>query len=158
RQQGVASDRQSEAGAAVAQSRRSQDDDQIRARSRRRGGRGAGACAFASCPRQQEIGEPVTPDPRWLEILKASGWQTAAISFSCAALLWASHAGWLPPFEPWLVQLTAAAMVICGSLALATFISNAAIRIGKWVNSFNEWRELRHSISTLNTEEIAFLK
>ena len=100
----------------------------------------------------------MTPDPRWLEILKASGWQTAAISLGCGALLWASHTGWLPPFEPWLVQLAAAAMVICGLLALASFISNATIRIGNWINSFKEWQALRHSIGTLNTEEIAFLK
>lgn len=74
----------------------------------------------------------MTPDPRWLEILKASGWQTAAISLACGVMLWASHKGWLPPFEPWLVQIVAAAMVICRFLALASFISNATIQIGKW--------------------------
>ena len=100
----------------------------------------------------------MTPDPRWLEILKASGWQTAAISLGCGALLWASHAGWLPPFEPWLVQFVGAAMVICGLLAVASFISNATIRIGEWIASFKEWLELRHSIRTLNDDEIAFLK
>jgi hypothetical protein len=100
----------------------------------------------------------MTPDPRWLEILKASGWQTAAISLGCGALLWASQAGWLPPFESWLVQLAAAAMVICGLLALASFISNATIQIGLWINSLKKWLALRHSIRTLNTEEIAFVK
>jgi len=100
----------------------------------------------------------MTPDPRWLEILKASGWQTAAISVGCGVLLWASHAGWLPPFEPWLVQLVAAAMVLCGLLALGSFISNATIHIGKWIDEFREWRSLRHSIKTLNAEESAFLK
>ena len=100
----------------------------------------------------------MTPDPRWLEILKASGWQTAAISLGCGALLWASHKGWLPPFEPLLVQLVAAAMVICGFLALASFLSNATIQIGKQIASLKEWLALRHSIRTLNTEEIAFLK
>ena len=49
-------------------------------------------------------------------------------------------------------------MVICGFLALASFISNATIRIGNWINSFKEWLALRYSIRTLNPEEIAFLK
>jgi hypothetical protein len=92
-----------------------------------------------------------------LEILKASGWQTAAISLGCGALLWASHVGLLPPFEPWLVQVTAAAMVICGLLALASFISNAIIQIGEWIASFRERLALRHSIRTLNADETTFL-
>jgi hypothetical protein len=40
----------------------------------------------------------------WLEILKASGWQTAAIAIACGALLWVNHRGWLPPFDLWVVQ------------------------------------------------------
>jgi hypothetical protein len=101
----------------------------------------------------------MTPDPRWLlEILKARGWQTAAVSIGCALLLWANRAGWLPPFEPWMVQLGAVAMVICGLLALASLVSNATIQIKKWSTSVREWLDLRHSIKTLNTDEIAFLK
>jgi hypothetical protein len=101
----------------------------------------------------------MTPDPRWLlEILKARGWQTAAVSIACALLLWANRAGWLPPFEPWMVQLGAVAMVICGLLALASLVSNATIQIKKWSTSVREWLDLRHSIKTLNTDEIAFLK
>jgi hypothetical protein len=106
----------------------------------------------------QTGGNEMTPDPRWLEILKASGWQTAAIAIACALLLWADHAHWLPRFDPWMVQLTAAAMIICGLLALASFASNSAIQIANWSSSIKEWRALRHSIATLNPNETAFLK
>ena len=100
----------------------------------------------------------MTPDPRWLEILKASGRQTAAIAIACGALLWANYEGWLPPLDPWMVQLAAAAMVICGLLALASLTSNSAIQIGKWRASLKEHWALRHSIETLNPDETAFLK
>jgi hypothetical protein len=95
----------------------------------------------------------MTPDPRWLEILKASGWQTAAIAIACALLLWADHAHWLPPLETWMVQLAAAAMVICGLLALASAASNSAAQISKWRADFKEWSDLRHSLETLNADE-----
>ena len=49
-------------------------------------------------------------------------------------------------------------MVICGFLALASFISNATIHVGKWIDGFKDWRSIRHSINTLNADEIAFLK
>ena len=41
-----------------------------------------------------------TPDPRWLELLKASGWQTVAIAVAVGVFLLAAHWGWLPPLEP----------------------------------------------------------
>lgn len=103
-------------------------------------------------------GETMTPDPRWLEILKASGWQTGALAVAAGLLLWANHAGWLPPFEAWMVQTAAVVMIVCGLLALASFASNAAIRIGKWSESTKNWSSLRHSISTLNGAETDFLK
>ena len=100
----------------------------------------------------------MAPDPRWLEILRASGWQTAAIAIACALLLWADHAHWLPSFDPWMVQLAGAAMIICGLLALASFATNSVTQIRKWSTRIREWRALRHSIATLNTDETAFLK
>ena len=100
----------------------------------------------------------MTPDPRWLEILKASGWQRAAIAIACGALLWANHRGWLPPFDLWIVQLATAAMVICGSLALASFANKSAIQIEKWRVSLAEYWALRHSIEMLNRHETGSLK
>jgi hypothetical protein len=91
-------------------------------------------------------------------ILKASGSQTAAIAIACGALLWANYEGWLPAFDLWVVQLLTVAMVICGSLALASLASKLPIQIENWHASFKEHRELRHSIETLNADETAFLK
>ena len=100
----------------------------------------------------------MTPDPRWLEILKASGWQTAALAIAAGLLLRANQAGWLPPFEPWMVQAAAVVMVVCGLLALASFVSNAIVQIGKWRSSIANWSSLWRAIKTLNAAETAFLK
>jgi len=51
------------------------------------------------------VGHTMTPDPRWLELLKASGWQTAGISIACGLFLLGAHLGWLPPLEPWMVLI-----------------------------------------------------
>jgi hypothetical protein len=99
----------------------------------------------------------MTPDPRWLEILKASGWQTAAIAIASGALLWANHESWLP-LDLWMVQLAAAAMAICGFLTLASFANKSAIQIEKWRASVKEHWALRDSIEALNPDEMAFLK
>lgn len=50
-------------------------------------------------------------DPRWLEILKASGGQAFALSGACGAILLAAHLEWIPPLEPWMVQ--AAVFAFC---------------------------------------------
>jgi hypothetical protein len=67
----------------------------------------------------------MTINPKWLEILKASGWQTAAGASACALFLLVAHWGWLPPLEPWMVQLAAFALLLLGFLTLASFISSA---------------------------------
>jgi hypothetical protein len=100
----------------------------------------------------------MTPDPRWLEILKASGWQTVALALAAGLFLWAARTGWIPPLEPWMVQTAAVVMIACGLLALASFASNAVVQIGKWGASIKNWWALRHSIRTLNAAESAFLK
>jgi superinfection exclusion protein B len=67
----------------------------------------------------------MTPDPRWLEILKASGWQTGAIAIACGLFLLAAHWGLLPPLDPWMTQLAVAGLLLFGCLALASFLSAA---------------------------------
>jgi hypothetical protein len=100
----------------------------------------------------------MTPDPRWLEILKASGQQTAAVAIACGLILWADRAGWLPALDPWMIQLAAVAMLICGLLAIASFVGGAITHIGKWSANFSKSRALRHSIDTLNQDERQFLE
>jgi hypothetical protein len=100
----------------------------------------------------------MSPDPRWLEILKASGWQTAALAVAAGLLLWANRVGLIPALEPWMVQTATVVMVVCGMLALASFASNTVAQIRNWGVSIGNWRALRHAISTLNPTETAFLK
>jgi hypothetical protein len=100
----------------------------------------------------------MTPDPRWLELLKASGWQTAALAIACAAFLGAARFGWLPPLEPWIVVLTWFALFVCGSLALTSLLSEVVAQIRKWIVDFKAHRALLHFIETLNPGEVAFLK
>ena len=58
---------------------------------------------------------------KWLDILKASGWQTASISVACAGLVYAKSKGVLPvDFEsPW-PQAIMVAGAISGALAIAS--------------------------------------
>ncbi len=39
----------------------------------------------------------IAPDPRWLEILKASGWQTAFLSVACWVFLALPKLGLMEP-------------------------------------------------------------
>ncbi len=86
----------------------------------------------------------MAPDPKWLEILKASGWQTTAIAVACGLFLLLARLGWLPPLEPWMTLLAAFAALLCGCLALASW-GSAAYRflpIHKWVV---HWFNIRRS-------------
>lgn len=65
----------------------------------------------------------MTPDPKWLEILKASGWQTTALAVAFGLFLVAGHNGWFPPFDPLVTQLVTLAVLVCGCLALASIAS-----------------------------------
>ena len=85
-----------------------------------------------------------TPDPRWLELLKASGWQTVAIAVAGGVFLLAAHWGWLPPLEPWMTLLAAFILLLCGCLACASFFSAffRFFHIQKW---FVHWFEIYRS-------------
>jgi hypothetical protein len=43
-------------------------------------------------------------DPRWLEVLKASGGQALALGVACGGLLAVHYLKWIPPLEPWMIQ------------------------------------------------------
>ena len=67
--------------------------------------------------------EMMTPDPKWLEILKASGWQTAALAAACGLFWLVGRWGWLPPLDPWMIQAAAFGFFVTGFLAVASSIS-----------------------------------
>jgi hypothetical protein len=67
-------------------------------------------------------------DFKWLEILKASGWQTAAIAAACGLFLLLAHWGWLPPLAPWMILIVAFGLFLCGFLAVAAILSSRPVQ------------------------------
>src|SRR5271165_2038798 len=67
--------------------------------------------------------EMMTPDPKWLEILKASGWQTAALAAACGLFLLVGRWGWLPPLDPWVIEAAVFGLFVTGFLTVASSIS-----------------------------------
>ena len=70
----------------------------------------------------------MTPDPRWLELLKASGWQTLAIAGACGLFLLLAHWRWLPPLDPWMIQLAAFSLLLAALLAFASIAAHMQAR------------------------------
>ena len=108
----------------------------------------------------------MTPDPRWLEILKASGWQTAAIAAACGLFLMAAHLGWLPPLEPWMELIAVAGLLLFGCLAVASVLS-ALLKffpiqkwLLHWITFHRQKRAARNYIQHMTPKErpiIAYL-
>jgi hypothetical protein len=65
-------------------------------------------------------------DAKWLEILKATGWQTGCLSLGFALLLVLIQTGALPDFGGVAKLGAAVACIVCGSLALAAFLGVVA--------------------------------
>lgn len=114
--------------------------------------------------------EPVTrvviPDPRWLQILKASGWQLAGLAVAFGIFLMLPTWGLMPPLPAWAMQLAALAFLVTAGLALASLLSNTFtfFPVQKW---FLTWynlgrakRRVRDYIPHMNKQErdtIAYL-
>jgi hypothetical protein len=101
----------------------------------------------------------MSPDPRWLEILKASGWQTGAVAAACGLFLLIAHWGWLPPLDAWMIQLAVIVFLICGFLAVASVIS-ATLKffpvqmwLRHWINNQRTKRAVRDYIPHMTERE-----
>lgn len=68
-----------------------------------------------------EAGE-LTPDPKWLEILKDSG-DRLAVAIACGLFLRVAYWGWLPPLADWVVPLAWFGLLLFGSLWAIKFLS-----------------------------------
>ena len=89
---------------------------------------------------------PTIPDPKWLEILKASGGQTAALALACGIFLLVAHWGWLPPLDPRMVIRATFGFLVFGFLAIAALGAavNKTIPMREWVVDYvNERRFCR---------------
>jgi Super-infection exclusion protein B len=101
----------------------------------------------------------MAPDPRWLEILKASGWQMAAVAAACGLFLLIAHWGWLPPLDAWMILLAVIVCLICGFLAVASAIS-ATLKffpmqmwLLHWINRRRAKRAVRDYIPHMTERE-----
>jgi hypothetical protein len=104
----------------------------------------------------------MTLDSKWLEILKASGWQTTAIAAACGLFLLLSRWGWLPPLAPWMVQTITFGLLLCGFLAVAAILSSTPVQklIVHWVTIHKQKRAVRDYIPHMTERErriIAYL-
>jgi hypothetical protein len=70
----------------------------------------------------------VLPDPRWLQILRATRPQTTAVALACGCFLLAAHAGSMPPLDPWVLQAVAFLFLISWALT-STSMANSASKI-----------------------------
>lgn len=109
----------------------------------------------------------MTPDPKWLEILKASGWQTTALAaaFGCFLLLLQFdllH----PPQQPIATALATLAFLVCAGLAIASIAHAAAdlfqprAHFVDWMNRRRQRQNVRNYIPHMTPREkqiIAYL-
>ena len=62
--------------------------------------------------------------PQWLDILKASGWKTAAIAGAAALLIVLNSRKTLPvALDPWILETAEVAVILCGSLTVFSLLS-----------------------------------
>jgi hypothetical protein len=90
----------------------------------------------------KSAGQFFMPDPRWLEILKASGWQLLALAIAFGLFLLADVASWIPALPAWGRQAAVLAFLICTALWLASLVA-AVVKFappGVWLI---HWRKVR---------------
>jgi hypothetical protein len=105
----------------------------------------------------------MTADPKWLDIIKASGWQTTAIAVGCGALYTLISTKILPdPGGLWVVAI-AGGGIICACLALSSILSalvkfiDPAKRFRMTTIRRNFKRQVRDYIPFMTEEERAII-
>lgn len=101
----------------------------------------------------------MTPDPKWLEILKASGWQTAALAAAFGVILLVIRIGWIASPDPWFTAFCMLAFLICLFLALAS-IGHAVAnffqprdRLDRWIKEKQLQKTVREYIPFMTEQE-----
>lgn len=80
-----------------------------------------------------------TPDPRWLEILKASGWQTSAISIASIVVLMLVRSGEIPTDGSiYWIAVPSVIAIVFGCLAIAS-LANAVIKVTQPLVHITQW-------------------
>jgi len=66
-------------------------------------------------------------DPRWLEILKATGWQNLGICLAFSAFIYLVKVDVIPASNnPFWISIPAIIALVCGGLAVAAFGDSAS--------------------------------
>jgi hypothetical protein len=104
----------------------------------------------------------MTPDPKWLEILKASGPQTTGLAFAFGAMLLVIHAGWVVSPDSWFVALHAfcwLAFLVSSFLSLASVGHTIAdflqprVWLATWVKRRQQRKAVLQYIPFMTEEE-----
>lgn len=104
----------------------------------------------------------MTPDPKWLEILKASGWQTTALAVAFGVMLLVIRAGWIASPDAWFsgfIAFCALAFLICMFLALASIGHSVADFLqprrwlAKWAGEKQHRKAVREYIPFMTDQE-----
>jgi len=89
-------------------------------------------------------------DPKWLEILKASGWQTTALTIACIIIIVLIKNGTIPTTDsPLWVAIPSIAALIFGSLSLAA-MGNAAVNAIQPIKLIKYWLLKRKKAKEVN--------
>jgi hypothetical protein len=105
----------------------------------------------------------MTPDPKWLEILKASGWQTTALAAAFGVVLLLMRVGWIASPDVWFTALCALAFLICLFLALTSIGRGIAdflqprVRLSRWTREREQKKLVRKYIPFMTDHEKAII-
>ncbi|MFZ0852614.1 MAG: hypothetical protein WAO08_25845 [Hyphomicrobiaceae bacterium] len=89
-------------------------------------------------------------DPRWLEILKASGWQTTFAALGCAIFLLLAERGVIPAQSlPSVIPIMWCAFLLSSALALASIAQSAAraFPVDLWVRRWFLRRKAKREVA-----------
>ncbi|HEX4365301.1 MAG TPA: hypothetical protein VH023_00655 [Rhodopila sp.] len=101
----------------------------------------------------------MTPDPKWLEILKASGWQTTALAAAFSVILLVIRIGWIVSPDPWFAAFCALALLICLLLARASIghaiadFLHPRVWLARWVRQKRQRKIVREYTPFMTEQE-----
>lgn len=85
----------------------------------------------------------ITPDPRWLEILKASGWQTSALAIASIVVLALVKNEMIPTDGSiYWIAIPSVSAIVFGFLAIASITSEIIKITQPWMH-IDQWRAKR---------------
>jgi len=104
---------------------------------------------------------PLNPvDPKWLEILKASGWQITALTVACAVIAILVKYQIIPTTDnPLWFTLPVIGALIFGALSIAAICSelakyiNPTIKFRQWRQKIGDEKKVREYIQYMNEKE-----